>query len=82
MVDGKTSPIYSYHMKKSHTFWVAFWQGIAAPTMFYAPMAQSHEIVSPSSGRTDLDAMRGDWKHVGGDFRKVIAREEASNTAS
>lgn len=67
-------------MKKSHAFWAAFWHGLAAPAMAFSP-SQIPTIESPTVGRSDRDAMRGDWERIGGDFRNVIAREEARHRA-
>jgi hypothetical protein len=73
-------------MIKKPAFWAAFWQGVAAPTLVLAT-PPAHHIDAPAitpitHGRSDLDAMRGDWCRVGEDFRHVISREEASGTHS
>lgn len=43
--------------------------------------SETPAIQSPTIGRNDRDAMRGDWERIGGDFRNVIASEEARRHA-
>jgi hypothetical protein len=69
-------------MNKAHTFWSAFWQGVAAPSIFYSPTVHTQMIECPSAHRSDRDAMRGDWERIGMDFRHVIAREETNHASN
>ena len=64
-------------MDRKRIFWVAFWQGLASPGLVFA-QPPSTLFETPAPGRSDLEAMRGDWERVGADFRHVIAREEAN----
>jgi len=56
---------------KRSLFWKFFWNGMASSALFSAPPA-------PRINRytSDLEAMRGDWRRIGGDF-DVAIREGA-----
>lgn len=47
-----------------------------------APAPRQVQIVNPTRGRSDADAVRGDWQRVGGDIRasaEQVKAETASN---
>jgi hypothetical protein len=64
-------------MKQVKTFWIAFWDGLAAPGLLFSsspniPRLSELKLREPI---TDLEAMRDDWRKIGKDFSNVIARE-------
>jgi len=48
------------------TFWDAFLTGLYG----------SPAVRNPCTGRTDAEALRGDWQKVGGDLRKAMEKVE------
>lgn len=74
--------VYDSGMKNTvmrrKAFWSAFWCGMAAPGLLFASDSTRIARVEarPIGAR---DAMRGDWMKIGGDFRTVMVREEASS---
>ncbi|MDR2689226.1 MAG: hypothetical protein LBB76_05650 [Azoarcus sp.] len=57
----------------SRSFWQAFWEGLAAPGMIEPTPAITRIHLPRVSSR---DALRSDWERIGGDFSRVIAREQ------
>ena len=64
--------------QRRNVFWSAFWCGLASPLLLTSADSVRLPRVEPRQV-SDLDALRGDWEKIGGDFRRVIAREEAAH---
>lgn len=57
------------------TFWNVI-RGVGSVIDIW-PAPRLHQIVSPTHGRSDADALRGDWERIGGDFQAAIGRVKA-----
>lgn len=60
--------------RRRAAFWSAFWAAISAPGLALADRPSITRIDLPDT--SPMDAMRSDWKRIGDDFSRVIAREE------
>jgi hypothetical protein len=59
----------------------AFFEGLAAPGLLFCPqeLARLHfEAPQDTNRRSVVDTMRDDWRRIGADFDRVIARETQS----
>ena len=57
----------------SSGFWAAFWEGLSGAGVYSAP------VLSIKTKKTDLEAMRGDWRNIGKDF--CVGIEKARQSA-
>jgi hypothetical protein len=60
-------------MKNKQVFWRSFFHAMATPALLYGNfsspvIAHAEPIKTPTKDRSDLQAMRGDWVKIGGDF--------------
>jgi hypothetical protein len=56
----------------------AFFEGLAAPGLLFCPREPPRlnlDPPRPGKRRSDLEILRGDWRRIGEDFRRVIARD-------
>jgi hypothetical protein len=63
------------HIKQSTAFWAAFWDGITAPGITHRRIRRI-----PMPTMTATEALRSDWVKIGGDFNRVISREQAKES--
>jgi hypothetical protein len=78
--------LYNFHMEPKSpspraAFIDAFFEGLAAPGLLFCPreLPRLHfEAPQDTNRRSVMETMRDDWRRIGADFDRVIARETAS----
>lgn len=68
--------LIDFQRTPAQAFRHGFLKGLAAPVMLFHTEALSLPAVAPlvTPLRSDSEALAGDWRRVGGDLRRAIAR--------
>ncbi len=78
-IADKESSIQEDRTSQRKLFWAAFWQGLGGSISLSAPRLAPSKKMPARKRVSDLEAMRSDWKRIGGDFAVAIKQEKDRN---